>query len=67
MIVNFNATQLQNLNLKYCERCGNLWLRHIGSAQSICNPCEEAEVAVNLKGASSFLHLWSRLRAEAEA
>lgn len=27
------------LELKYCERCGGLWLRPSGGAQAYCVPC----------------------------
>jgi hypothetical protein len=35
----FNA--LLNLQLKYCERCGSLWLRPDGAATPYCPPCEQ--------------------------
>jgi len=28
--------------LKYCERCGGLWLRPVGGAQIYCMACAEA-------------------------
>ena len=31
----------QNLELKYCERCGGLGLRRRDSGQIYCNACEE--------------------------
>jgi uncharacterized Zn finger protein (UPF0148 family) len=27
------------IELKYCERCGGLWLRHAGSAEVYCVTC----------------------------
>ena len=30
------------LELKYCERCGGLWLRARGAAAIYCNACVEA-------------------------
>ena len=27
------------LELKYCERCGSLWVRETGSAEVFCFPC----------------------------
>jgi len=27
------------LELKYCERCGGLWLRPVGGGQIYCVPC----------------------------
>jgi hypothetical protein len=35
----FGAVQLE---LKYCERCGGLWLRPAGSELVFCNPCAKA-------------------------
>lgn len=35
----FNA--LLQLQLKYCERCGGLWLRPDGAATPYCPPCEQ--------------------------
>jgi len=28
------------VELKYCERCGGLWLRRIGSRNAYCHGCE---------------------------
>jgi hypothetical protein len=35
----FNA--LLHLQLKYCERCGGLWLRPDGADTPYCPPCEQ--------------------------
>lgn len=66
MKANKQPVQFGNMQLKYCERCGNIWLRRSGSAQPMCALCEKAE---NLLAAGnvSFLSLWTRLRAEAQA
>ena len=55
----------QAMELKYCERCGNLWLRRSGSDGTTCAPCTGAEAAI-ADGPVSFLRLWSRLRAEVQ-
>jgi hypothetical protein len=55
----------QTMDLKYCERCGNLWLRRSGSHGTTCAPCSGAEAEL-ANGTASFLQLWSRLRAEAQ-
>jgi hypothetical protein len=34
----FNSEQL--MELKYCERCGGLWLRAKGHAGIYCGPCK---------------------------
>ena len=57
--------QPQSMELKYCERCGNLWLRHSGSDGTTCAPCAGAETEL-ANGPVSFLRLWSRLRAEVQ-
>lgn len=31
--------QIIELELKYCERCGGLWLRRQGTEQVYCPPC----------------------------
>lgn len=67
MISKFNTLHPLKMNLKYCERCGNLWLRRAGSKQALCNPCAEVEATSAVKGPVSFLQLWTRLRAEVEA
>ncbi len=36
----FGPVVLQ-LELKYCERCGALYLRERGAAGSFCHPCEQ--------------------------
>lgn len=58
--------QSHPMELKYCERCGNLWLRRCGSDGTNCTPCDRAEAAI-ARGPASFLQLWSRLRAEVQA
>lgn len=34
--------KLLELELKYCERCGTLWLRLRGSEVVVCRPCARA-------------------------
>ena len=60
-------SQSRNMELKYCERCGNIWLRRSGSEQSHCAPCAKAEASLLLDRPVSFLQLWTRLRAEVQA
>jgi hypothetical protein len=40
--------EVLQLELKYCERCGGLWLRVRGTQDVYCAPCSEAlsEVAI---------------------
>jgi len=48
------------LELKYCERCGGLWLRRKGEADVYCEPCslQWQEVAVlNNKSGTSYARL----------
>ena len=37
-----NATNKMSLELKYCERCGGLWLRPAGGSQIYCAACGRA-------------------------
>ncbi len=60
-------SQLRNMELKYCERCGNIWVRRSGSERTNCAPCAQAEASLLVDGPVSFLRLWSRLRAEVQA
>ena len=62
----FESFYLQSMGLKYCERCGNLWLRRVGSQRALCAPCATAESAIR-NGSVSFLSLWTRLRVEVQA
>ena len=62
-----DLSQSGNMQLKYCERCGQLWLRPTLSARTLCSPCARAEVSLTQQTPVSFLRLWSRLRAEARA
>jgi hypothetical protein len=43
--------EIEEVELKYCERCGGLWLRLKGSQQVYCSPCvpKMAEFAVAKK------------------
>ena len=34
--------QVSSLELKYCERCGGLWLRPAGGGQIYCTICSRA-------------------------
>lgn len=34
------------IELKYCERCGELWFRECGSYASLCGPCTTQEPRV---------------------
>jgi hypothetical protein len=36
------SSQYPKLELKYCERCGGLWLRPLGAETVYCAPCAEA-------------------------
>ena len=33
--------ELIELELKYCERCGSLWVRETGTGEIFCFPCAE--------------------------
>jgi hypothetical protein len=37
-----NAVEESALELKYCERCGGLWLRPAGGEQIYCSICARA-------------------------
>ena len=37
--MNSNATSITSVELKYCERCGGLWLRAPHSTAVYCSPC----------------------------
>lgn len=63
----FRFTSLQSMELKYCERCGAIWLRTSGSRRAYCNPCAQAEASLLMGTPVSFLRLWSRLRTEVQA
>jgi len=67
MNAKFKSAQMHNMELKYCERCGNIWLRISGSQRTRCAPCANAEASLLLDGPVSFLKLWTRLRAEVQA
>jgi coenzyme F420-reducing hydrogenase gamma subunit len=36
---NRNSAEKLSLELKYCERCGGLWLRPVGGQQTYCTGC----------------------------
>jgi hypothetical protein len=58
---------LRNMELKYCERCGRIWLRRSGTERTHCASCARAEASLLMGAPVSFLRLWSRLRAEVQA
>jgi hypothetical protein len=39
-IMRIEDPEVVQLELKYCERCGALWLRHCGSQEIYCAPCD---------------------------
>lgn len=67
MGVSLETLQMSSMELKYCERCGNIWLRRSGSARTQCAPCAAAETSLRLDRPGSFLQIWTRLRAEVQA
>ena len=34
-----DQSELVAVELKYCERCGELWLRRVGEEEVYCAPC----------------------------
>ena len=50
----FNIVQLE---LKYCERCGGLWVRRIGGEEIYCPPCavEMVDFAISRRRTSARL------------
>jgi Zn-finger nucleic acid-binding protein len=36
-----DEVEVIEMELKYCERCGGLWLRLCGSQRVYCGPCTE--------------------------
>ena len=42
MKANSISTKRLSLELKYCERCGGLWLRPVGGEQIYCSACGRA-------------------------
>lgn len=39
-----------DVELKYCERCGGLWLRPVGGRQIYCPPCIPKMARVPFRG-----------------
>jgi hypothetical protein len=37
--MNIDELEIVELELKYCERCGTLWLRPCRNEQVYCSPC----------------------------
>jgi hypothetical protein len=67
MKANLETLQTRSMELKYCERCGNIWLRRAGRQRTQCEPCASLEASLLLDGPVSFLKLWPRLRAQVQA
>jgi hypothetical protein len=44
------------LELKYCERCGGLWLRVRGRQDAYCGPCAAQMSGLALPGGLQKLH-----------
>ena len=40
------------VELKYCERCGGLWVRDASCGSIFCNPCEHIEITMPVKRAA---------------
>jgi len=54
------------IELKYCERCGGLWLRRADSTEAYCIACapEMREMAVARKKQPATSTRWNRSKAE---
>ena len=37
-----NENELKRLELKYCERCGGLWVRECGAGVVYCDHCQRS-------------------------
>jgi len=48
------------LELKYCERCGGLWLRPGGSYLVFCGPCDKVMAGLMTSSRSSLSELVRR-------
>ncbi len=45
---------VSQLELKYCERCGGLWLRPRGSDLIFCGPCAKVMAGLLISSRSSL-------------
>jgi hypothetical protein len=52
--------EIVEVELKYCERCGALWLRPIGSQGVFCGTCAPKMAAFEFAGEGSGQLPWSR-------
>ena len=51
-VINVNVEEAIQLDLKYCERCGGLWLRRKGTNGVYCGGCKEHFEALPNRGAA---------------
>jgi Zn-finger nucleic acid-binding protein len=49
--------EIIQLELKYCERCGGLWLRPLGADQVYCPPCIPKMMEFSAGKCKSRVHL----------
>jgi hypothetical protein len=52
-----NGLELIFLELKYCERCGGLWLRQKGESSVYCESCLRSEFLSSSGANPSYLPL----------
>jgi len=57
MAVELIEVACESMELKYCERCGNLWLRRQGELEVYCESCVPRVMAV--KRAKPIADSWS--------
>jgi Zn-finger nucleic acid-binding protein len=44
--------EIVEVELKYCERCGGLWVRPVGSDRVLCGSCAEKMAEIELPAKS---------------
>ena len=68
--ISMNRRDEDAVELKYCERCGGLWLRRQGEEAVMCGPCRARHAAL-LRGGRGRLPVFGArvecLRGVAEA
>jgi hypothetical protein len=47
--------EIVEMELKYCERCGGLWLRRCGSVRVFCERCAPKMAGLEVPGATQVI------------
>ncbi|HET9409405.1 MAG TPA: hypothetical protein VFO39_19340 [Candidatus Sulfotelmatobacter sp.] len=62
-----SSKEIVRVELKYCERCGRMWLRTMGDMQVYCDACQPAIAELPVRKPMQSVRLEAAKRDNADA